>query len=310
MNRIQITNNIEKINIVFCFDVKMFDPACVTIASLLDTKAEEDIFAIFCIVDCESMRHKYVIEDIVKKRDSRSSITFFVDTGVFDKAYETRGITKATYSRFLIHEMLMGKSKAIYADVDVLFCGSVRKLWDTDLAGYYLAGVKGTNNFEDKWERYKKYSYYSELEKVKGQYVNAGVLLLNLDLIREKGISEEWNKRAKMEYEYQDQDIINITCANKIKILPLRYNVAAYLTPRWFKKYFSQGIYPKDECKKAYKQPTIIHYAGGKPWTHRDTHRADTWWNYVQSQDDLKFFFGTKKKNYINRLYLLLKNSK
>lgn len=309
MNRMQITNK-EIISIVFCFDVKMFDPACVTIASLLDAKDEEDVFEIFCIVDLESMRHKSVIENIVRKRDHRSTVTFFTDTGVFDKAYETRGISKATYSRFLIHDILHGKSKAIYADVDVLFCGSIWDLWNTNIEGYYLAGVKGTNNFENKWERYKKYSYYPELESVKGQYINAGVLLMNLDQIRETGISAEWNKRANMEYEYQDQDIINITCAHKIKILPLRYNVAAYLTPRWYSKYSMQGLYPKDECKKAYRQPTIIHYAGGKPWTHRDTHRADTWWNYVQSQDDLRLLFGTKRKNYLNRLYLLIKNSK
>ncbi len=293
---------IEKIQVAFCFDIKMFSPTCVSIASLLDSRNVGDHFDIHCIVDEDSIRQKDVLLNIVSNRDVNSSISFYSAPNIFADSYETRGISKATYMRFAIHRLLPDIDKIIYSDADVLFCDSIKALWDTDMGVCYFAGVKGTNNFEDKWSTYEKLSYYRELDGLKGKYINAGVLLMNLRRIRETQIEDEWISRSKLHYEYQDQDIINITCKKHILLLPLKYNVAAYLIPRWYKKYYLQDIYSKEECMKAYKKPVILHYAGDKPWKDRNAHRADMWWDYVLAHEDVAILFPKLKKNYVIRI--------
>lgn len=292
----------KNIQIAFCFDINMFAPACVSVASLLDSKDMEDHFAIHCIVDDASLEQKDVLIDIVEKRDANSSILFHSAPNIFESSFETRGISKATYMRFAIHNMIPDIDKIIYSDVDVLFCGSLKELWETNIEDYYFAGVKGTNNFANKWEDYAGLDYFEELDGIQGKYINAGILVMNLRRIRETGIDKLWIEKSKMSYKYQDQDIINITCKDQIFILPLKYNVAAYLVPNWYKQYYQQGIYSKEECLRAYQNPTILHYAGEKPWKERDAHRADVWWDYVSSHEDIGILFPKLKKNYIARI--------
>jgi lipopolysaccharide biosynthesis glycosyltransferase len=222
----------NKIQIAFCFDIKMFEPACVSVASLLDSKNIEDHFDIHCIVDEASINRKDLLLDIVSKRDFCSSISFYPAPNTFASSYETRGISKATYMRFAIHRLIPNINKIIYSDVDVLFCDSIKELWETDIENYYFAGVKGTNNFANKWAAYADLGYFEELDGLRGKYINAGILLMNLQRIRDTHIEDEWIERSKRHYEYQDQDIINISCKNQILLLPLKYNVAGYLIPK------------------------------------------------------------------------------
>lgn len=298
----------QKIQIAFCFDIKMFAPACVSVASLLDFKGAEDHFVIHCVVDEASLKQKDILENIVSERDKESAILFYLAPNTFESSYETRGISKATYMRFAIHRLIPNADKMIYSDVDVLFCASLKELWETDIENYFFAGVKGTNNFENKWQDYAVLDYFDELDGLQGKYINAGILLMNLSRIRESQIEDLWIAKSKQSYKYQDQDIINITCKNQIFLLPLKYNVAGYLIPKWYKKYYLQGIYSKEECKEAYRNPVIIHYAGDKPWKERDAHRADTWWNYVSAHEGLANLFPKLKKNYIVRMKKKIKH--
>lgn len=300
--------SVLQMNCVFCFDEKVFEPACVAIASLLDSKKTNEHFDIYCIVDKGSIDRKSELEAIVFCRDNNSRIHVMEAPDCFEGAYEVRGISRATYTRLLVHRILPQIDKILYSDVDVLFRGSLKELWETDIKDVYFAAVKGTNNFKNKWEKYQEYDYYNEICSLKGQYVNAGILLMNLAYIRESGIENEWLERAKKQYEYQDQDILNIACKNKIIHLPLKYNLAAYLIPKWFKKYYVQNIYCKAEAKKAYRNPIVLHYAGEKPWNNRDVFRGDEWWRYVISQDDISKLFVELKPNFYLRMVDYIKH--
>lgn len=292
----------NKIQVAFCFDSRVLGPAYVSIASLLDFKLPGEHFDIHCVVDEHSMKKREELQNIVRRRDVQSSIYFYQAPNTFERAYETRGISTATYLRFMLHTLLPQIDKVLYLDTDILVRTSLKKLWETDISDYYFAGVKGTNNFADKWDAYAEFDYYDELEGLRGKYINAGVLLMNLKRIKETGIEAIWLEKARKNYEYQDQDIINITCKEQILCLPLKYNLAAYLIPKWYKKYYIQGIYSKEECMDAYRHPVILHFAGDKPWNNRNAHRADAWWDYVLSQEELSVLFDKKKKNYLTRL--------
>ncbi|WP_392362335.1 glycosyltransferase, partial [Streptococcus suis] len=73
---------------------------------------------------------------------------------------------------------------------------------------------------------YKK-SIGFELDEL---YVNAGVLLMNLEAMRRDNITNllfAETERLTGQIQFQDQDVINIALKGKIVEVPLRYNYTA-----------------------------------------------------------------------------------
>ena len=282
-------------NIVFCFDENMMYPACVAIASLLDSKCEEEHYDIYCVCRGQAARQMEYIRQLVAARDEESHVFVCKAPEYFEESYEVRGISISTYLRLSLHRVLDHLDKVIYSDVDVVFGGSLAEMWNIKMDGYLLAGVKGANNFPDTWETLQQKGYAEQLEGLRGKYINAGVLLMNLKAIRELNPDNEWLDMTRKQYHYQDQDILNITCKGRILFLPLYDNVAAHLTKKDFQMYSRQGIYTKEEQNEAWEHPRVLHYTGEKPWNNRGTHKAGYWWSYVESQADLSCLFDKNK---------------
>jgi lipopolysaccharide biosynthesis glycosyltransferase len=118
---------------------------------------------------------------------------------------------------------------------------------------------------------------------------------MNLSEIRALQLEKQWDVLAEQKLYYQDQDILNITCQGKIVYLPLRYNRLAYMTKEDYNVFVAEDIFTDAECEEALKRPAIIHYAGDKPWKRYDTNLGKLWWDYVNSQDDIKDLFDEKK---------------
>lgn len=82
-----------------------------------------------------------------------------------------------TYYRLLAAELLPKEvHKVIYLDCDCIVCGDIRGIWDVDLTVKAIAGVKDCR--EEIQQRRLGYSLDFD-------YVNAGVLVYNLDYWRE-----------------------------------------------------------------------------------------------------------------------------
>lgn len=281
--------------IAFCFDENMLHAACVAIASLLDLKESDDHYVIHCICSEQAMKQEKLLAEIVDKRDKDSELHLYPAPDSFQNSYEVRGISTSTYLRLSLHRILSHLDKVIYADVDVLFGGSLDDMWNTGLGDKLLAGVRGANNFSDSWAANQTRDYAGELEGLQGKYINAGILLMNLKEIRTMNPDQLWQEKAARQYHYQDQDILNITCRDRITYLPLINNVPAHLTRKDFKRYWLEGLYTEEQCKMAWEAPVILHYTGEKPWNNRGTHKAKAWWDYVNTQEELQKLFCEKK---------------
>ena len=284
-----------RMNIVFCFDENMMFPASVAVASLLDRKRKEEHFDIYCVCSGQAMQQTQYIRQLIETRDRESHLIVYEAPDSFDESYEVRGISRSTYFRLSVHRILGHLNKVIYSDVDVLFGGSLSDMWNTEMGDYLLAGVKGANNFPKTWEMLQRMGYAKELEGLCGKYINAGILLMNLEAIRDLNPDRVWLDMTRKQYHYQDQDILNITCKGRILFLPLQNNVAAHLTKKDFGLYAREGIYTGKEQEEAWERPRVLHYTGEKPWNNRGTHKASHWWRYVDSQTDLSCLFDKHK---------------
>ena len=289
------------INIVFCFDEKIAEQVRVTVASLLDYTLTDGVhYHIYCICTEQATYMEAPLKRVVEVRDRESTLTVQGVENLYQDAYEVRGVSAGTYLRLMLHRLLPDVDKLIYADVDVLFRGSLLDIWQTDLEGYVLAAVQGAVNLPDKWEWNSDRPYWKYLTGMKGRYINAGVTLMNLAEIRHRNLEEQWNKWAKEKLYYQDQDILNITCQDAIRYLPPGFNRLAYMMPSDYDSFVKEGIFTQQQCRDALEHPAIIHYAGDKPWNRYDTNLGYLWWDYVNSQVDLQGLFDEEmaRKNH------------
>ena len=282
----------ERIKTAFCFDENIAEQVKVAAASLLDAACGEGVhYHIYCICTAEAACIEPSLRRIIESRDRESRLTVKPAENPYRDAYEVRGISTGTYLRLMLHRLLPDVDRILYTDVDVLFRGSLLPLWRTDTEDCVLAAVKGAVNLPDKGAWNSDRPYWDKLSGMRGRYINAGVTLLNLAKIRQDGLEEQWNAWAGEKLYYQDQDILNLTCQDAIRYLPPKYNRLAYMRDPDYEMFVREGIFTVEECREALDKPVIIHYAGDKPWKRYDTNLGEVWWDYVNSQEDLRELF-------------------
>jgi len=118
-------------------------------------------------------------------------------------------------------------------------------------------------------------------------YFQAGVLILNLDRLREKISSEEMIQMATSNsWRCHDQDILNIICKNQVYYIPLQWNVMMIWEEPWQSRKQFIEMAPRvlyEEYMTARKKPYIVHFAGyQKPWNVMDCDLAEYFWKYAK----------------------------
>lgn len=159
-------------------------------------------------------------------------------------------ISRETYFRFLLPELLPDARRVIYLDADLVVRGDLRALWEMDLHGAALAGAP------DAWvENYGDYRTRVMGLSPGDPVVNAGVLLFDLDAMRRERLGEKCLEAMAdlvPKVEYQDQDVINIVCRGRIAVFSNLWN---FTMCDW------------DRYKRSRRRAKIVHFTGkDKPW--------------------------------------------
>ena len=148
--------------------------------------------------------------------------------------------TYMSLMRITLSKLLPEYDKVLWLDCDTIVEHDISELWDIDLTGYYFGAVK---QFSDG--RLGQF--------LKGDYFNAGVLLCNLEKLRDGMDDKIISALQEKEYEFLEQDCLNELCAGKIKPIAGRYNVSNYTV--------------KDEEKY------ILHFAAQHEWLNSNIAR-------------------------------------
>lgn len=121
------------------------------------------------------------------------------------------------------------RSRILSLDVDTIVTGDISGLWDLDLDGYYGAAAR-------EWYWTNKYGY---------QCINAGVIMWNLDMMRD-GMTEKLIRALNTKkYNFPEQDAISEICRDRIRVIDSAYNCTEWTDP-------------------TLNEPKIIHYAAYK----------------------------------------------
>lgn len=168
----------------------------------------------------------------------------------------------ATYYRLLIGRILPANiHKVIYLDGDVIIRHSLKDLWNIDISPFAIAGVPDVKYSESF--PYKRLHYSPNLG-----YINAGVLLINIDYWREHKVIDDFYALIHSHPERlvaHDQDILNYCFRNSKLLLNIKYNLQTNFLYSPQHQTIAEKF--KFEIYKAIKDPYIIHYIFvPKPW--------------------------------------------
>jgi lipopolysaccharide biosynthesis glycosyltransferase len=298
-------DELKVINIAFGFDRNYYRQAVVAISSLLwvAKKNSSKIFYHFYLLVNKDVTPG-IQKEIIRHLNSQYSyldIEFKVMDDKFDDMYECRGISKAAYYRLMLHRILPDTQQIIYSDVDVIFNTDLFEFTNYNMSEFYYSGVKDVwCNLQKNRDDFKKlWSYWdNELKDIGNNYRFSGFLILNLEKIRNANIDEKIIELAKKQYNFQDQDVLNILSVNQQEHIGTLSTIYVTLASgkMLYKQALEEGIISKKEYDDVMTAPAIMHYAGVKPWNVQ-CENEDIWWNFVKAQQlYYKYFFFLKFK--------------
>lgn len=152
-------------------------------------------------------------------------------------------LTPATYARLFLPDLLPEQDKAIYIDSDAVVIGDLGPLWAFNLGDDLLAAVVDPGMRPETLEKFGVPA---------GQYINAGVLLMNLARWRKEQIGARCVDQLMRhpDFELADQTAINIVAKGRIRHLDAAFN------------HFAANRMPVDA-----RDLRILHFTGpDKPW--------------------------------------------
>ena len=154
--------------------------------------------------------------------------------------------------------------RILILDVDTIVREDISDLWNIDLSHSYYAAVS-----EPAMSRKLGYSYS-----------NAGVMMLNLSLLRSTGMADNIIRELNtVRHPYPEQDTLNILCGDNFTELPTRYNVTR----------------PLSHITGESERVSITHFAAVpyKVWTQQPLVRF--WLRYGNESRRTAVFIGNRK---------------
>jgi len=212
-------------NILYCGDENIENGLIISILSLLkNVKEELKIYVLTMDMQSEKKRFRSISDEsinILNERVKQNNEKSFVKKIDITELFENSVPTKNMQTRFTPYCMIrlfadeIGElpDKILYLDTDVVCRKDFTEFYNQDISDYELVGVL---------DHYGKWFFKKNIFRM--DYINSGVLLLNLAKIKETGLFKECRKLCREEEMFMpDQSAINRLSVEK-KILPRKYN--------------------------------------------------------------------------------------
>ena len=249
------------VNILLSGNNKVFDGALSELISITN-KTKEAITCYIFTMDLTRVKEDYkCIDDkqieflnkIVKEQNKNSKVIKIDVTQIYEEEFghgknENAYCTPYTLLRLLADKIPDMPEKLLYLDIDMMVAGDISELYNIDVTDYEYAAVK--EKYGSKFIRY--------------DYINAGMLLLNMKKIKETRLLEKARQLIKKrKLPFADQDAIFWSTTKK-KLIPRRFN--------------EQRSFNKDDtlichfCKRLCFNP-YTHVTNYKQWHIDEIHK-------------------------------------
>lgn len=198
-------------------------------------------------------------------------------------------ISKATYFRLVLPDILKKIRKLIYLDCDLIVEGDIEDIWNSDLNGNLLLAVK--DSYESEVKRKKVLKIPSEYS-----FFNSGVLLVNCIKWRKDKVSKNtlgYIQKNSSLLVAPDQDALNALYYKDWGELPFEWN--------YYFDTLKRPEFKNSNFHNSFK-PKIIHFvSSSKPWSYLDIHplknrywfylKKTPWKNFKEKDRNVQNFF-------------------
>lgn len=269
------------INILLSGNNKVFDGALSELISIT-RKTRETITCYILTMDLTRIKDSYkriddeqieFLNEVVQRENSQNKVIKVDVTDMYEREFgygknENAYCTPYTLLRLLADKIPNIPDKILYLDIDMMVGGDIAELYNIDIDGYEYAAVKEKIG--------------SKI--IRPDYINAGMLLLNMKKIKETGMlrkSRELIKTKKM--LFADQDAIFRSTTQK-KLLPRKYNEQS--------KFNRKDTVICHFCKRLLWRP-YPHTENYKQWNVEEVHKVLKCYAF---EEDLKEYLELKEK--------------
>lgn len=279
------------INILLCGNIKVFDGALTELISITN-KTKETIKCYILTMDLSRIKEEYrsitdeqieFLNEVVKSKKIDNQVIKIDVTELYEREFgrcknETAYCTPYTLLRLLADLVEDIPDKILYLDIDMMAGDDISKLYSIDVTQYEYAVVK---------EKYGSLFIWPD-------YINAGMLLLNMKKIKETKLLEKARKLIKTKKMlFADQDAIYYSTTKKL-LLPRKYNEQS--------KFNRKDTVICHFCKRLLFWP-YPHTENYKQWNIKEVHKVLKCYTFDDDLEEyvkLKEEFKTKKGEKIN----------
>ncbi|SFI51054.1 Glycosyl transferase family 8 [Treponema bryantii] len=254
-------------NILFCGNSKVFDGVLTCMLSIYKRTETKEPFSISILtMDVSHLNPDYTciddnmisfLDKVAKSYNAENEVRKIDVTEIYNKEFANSPNEQCYCSPYtlirLFADLIPGMpEKFLYLDVDVMFNRDITLLYDIDITDYEYAASP---------DHYGKYL-------IRPDYINAGVLLINLTKCRQTGLFEKARNQIKTKkWLFADQDALWHSTTKK-KVIAQKFNDQKFLHPkstvvRHFSKRLFWWPYPHTANIKQYnvtKLHTIFKY--------------------------------------------------
>lgn len=257
-------------------------PIMVSITSiLLNSRKTTSLYFHILIGKDVEIKNKRRIVSLTKLKNN-SYFTFYdVGKNFIGWKHGKKKLTVASFYRMIAAELIRNVSKIIYLDGDTLIYDDLNEMYNLNISNLYFKGIREIvdNNLEIGMD--------------KNKYICAGVLLMNLELMRiENAFSKFRDYYLKFKNKgiyFGDQHIINDLFKDKIGFLPPKFGIW-FIDDKDIENYqkLNPIIYSQNELIESINRPVIRHiwgstkegYLPDKPWLINNYYKIKEEWNY------------------------------
>lgn len=209
------------VNILLCGNKKVFDGALTQLISMTN-RTKEDITCYIFTMDVSRLNPDFVsiteeqiqfLDSVVKSKNNNNKVIRVDVTELYEKEFancknENAYCTPYTLLRLLADLVPNMPNKLLYLDIDMMIGDDIGKLYNIDVTDYEYAAVK------------EKYGCWL----IRPDYINAGMLLFNMEKIRETRLLEKARNLIKTKKMlFADQDAVFWSTKKKL-LLPRKFN--------------------------------------------------------------------------------------
>lgn len=252
-------------NIMFCGDSGIANGVLLSTLSIIKHVSSPIQFYILTI-DCKTEEKHYMplpksfaemLDAIVKNKNPSSSVTLFDLTEAFErevpKANMSTSFTPPCMLRLFADDVDELPDKLLYLDTDVMCRGDFSEFYDRDISEYELAGVL---DYYGQW--------FFRREPFKRDYLNSGVLLLNMKMIRKTKLFERAREMCRTKKMFMpDQSALN-KLASKKCFAERKYNEQRRMKNDTVFRHFTTH----------FSLVPILHAVKVKPWQTEKLHKT------------------------------------